>query len=351
MLMFFKIGHFLNKIKITQLALLLFLVMICKTGISPIGSEYVKWIRETAKTYPEPIYHLVSSPLPIFLMKIFGYPNDYVWWAIGLVIYISWIIISINLIVKRYNNHKREALLVFFSTVPVATAATMMGHIDIFTLIGATVAVLSNIRFKVVIGALLSIGGNSDQALATLVCLALLALGGSNFARKYLWQWALIAISAYLLLHLNVSFPSTSDPKQVMLTDLQGVLPTTLGSWHLLAYSQMGLLWIPWLLMVLPTLTTKRQRVFVISGAIILPLFLTLFILDGTRIGTTVGFICLLITLDESYQRRFKTYSNLNPQYFGVLFVIFVTTPSIVVENQGLLRLPIRKFLEQFNII
>ena len=349
--MFFKIGHFLNKIKVTQLALLLFLIMVCKTGISPIGSEYVKWIRETAKTYPEPIYHLVSSPLPILIMKIFGYPNDYVWWSIGLLIYMSWIIISVNLVIKRYHDHKREALLIFFSTVPVATAATMMGHIDIFTLFGATIAVLSNIRFKVVVGALLAIGGNSDQALATLLCLVLLAIGGSNFARKYLWQWALISISAYLLLHLNVSFPSTSDPKQVMLTDLQGVIPTTLGSWHLLVYSQMGLLWIPWILMVLPTLITKRERVFIILGAIILPLLLTLFILDGTRIGTTVGFLCLLITLDESYQKRFKKCSNLNPQYVGVLFFIFVITPSIIVENQGLLRLPIRKFLEQLNVI
>ena len=349
--MLLRIGHFLTKIKISQLAILFFSTTILKTGISPIGSEYVKWIRETAKTYPEPIYYLVSSPLPILLMKIFRYPNDYVWWAIGFVIYISWIFLSVNLVIKRYEQHKREALLIFFSTVPVATAGTMMGHIDIFTLIGATIAVLSNIRFKVVIGALLAIGGNSDQALATLVCLILLAIGGSNFARKYLWQWALISVSAYLLLHLNVSFPSTSDPKQVMLTDLEGVIPTSIGSWHLLIYSQMGLLWIPWLLMVIPTLITKQQQIFILLGSIILPLLLTLFIADGTRVGTTVGYLCLLITLDESYQKTFKKYSNIKPQYFGALFSIFIVTPSIIVGNNGLLRLPIRKFLEQFNII
>lgn len=350
-MIFSKIGETLTKITINWLAFVLFFIVVFKTGISPIGSEYVKWIRDTAKTYPEPIYHLVSSPLPILLMKIFRYPNDYIWWAIGLAVYLGWIILTVKLILKRYPNHQREALLIFFSSVPVATAATMMGHIDVYTLIGATIAVLSNLRFKVFIGALFSIGGNSDQALATLCCLALLALGGSSFARKYLWQWALVSISAYLMLHLNVSFPSTSDPKQVMLTDLQQVLPTTLGSWHLLAYSQMGLLWIPWLLIVLPTLITRKQQIFTILGAIVLPLSLTMFILDGTRIGTTVGFICLLVTLDEAYQKKFYKSPRIKSLHFGILFLILMITPSIVVQNQGLLRLPIRKILEALNFI
>jgi hypothetical protein len=350
-LIFTKIGEMLTRITINRLAFLLFFIVMFKTGISPIGSEYVKWIRDTAKTYPEPIYHLVSSPLPILLMKVFRYPDDYIWWAIGSAIYLGWILLAVKLILKRYPNHQKEALLVFFSSVPVATAATMMGHIDVYTLIGATIAVLSNFRFRVFVGALFSIGGNSDQALATLCCLTLLALGGSRFARKYLWQWALVSISAYLMLHLNVSFPSTSDPKQVMLTDLQQVLPTTLGSWHLLAYSQMGLLWIPWLLIVLPTLITRMQMLFTILGAIVLPLGLTMFILDGTRIGTTVGFICLLITLDEAYQNKFHQSPKIKSSHYGVLFLIFVITPSIVVQNQGLLRLPIRKILEALNFI
>jgi hypothetical protein len=349
--LFFRIGEFLTRIKLIKLAFILFAVVIIKTGISPIGSEYVNWIRETAKTYPDPTHYLVSSPLPIILMKIFGYPNDYIWWAIGSLIYIAWILLSVKLIIKRYEKHAREALLIFFASVPVATAATMMGHIDVFSLIGATIAVLSNLRFKVIIGALFAVGGNTDQSIATLFCVALLALGNSKFAKKYLWQWALISLSAYLILHLSVSIPSVHSPVQVMITDLKAVIPTTFGSWHLLIYSQMGLLWIPWFYLVLPNLIINKEKLFVILGTIILPTALTLFILDGTRVGTTVGYLCLLITFDEAYQRSNKTYMNISSRLYGIFFFIFVLTPSLIVGNQGILRLPIRKILEQFNII
>lgn len=346
-----KIGDILTKVSINKLIFVLFFVVIFKTGVSPIGSEYVMWIRETAKTYPEPIYHLVSSPLPILIMKAFGYPNDYIWWFIGILIYLAWIILTAKLLIIRYQKHRKEALLLFFSSTPVAAAATMIGHIDVFTLIGGSIAVLANFRLKVIVGALFAVGGNSDQAIASLCCLALIAIGGSSFARKYILQWAFISISAYLLLHLNVSFPSTSDPKQVMIFDLQYLLPTTLGSWHLLTYSQMGLLWIPWAFIVLPTLKQKKEIVFISLGAIALPLSLTLFILDGTRVGTTVGYLVLLITLDEAYHKKYINYSNLSPKIYGLFFLILVLVPSIIVQNKGLLRLPLRKILEAFNFI
>lgn len=349
--LFTRIGDFLTKIKVDQLALVLFLVVILKTGISPIGTDYVSWIRETAKYYPEPNHYLVSSPLPLLLMKFFSYPNDLTWWSVGSIVYISWILISVVLIKRRFEKHAREALLLFFASVPVATAATMLGHIDIFTLIGATIAVFSNFRFRVIVGALFAVGGNTDQSIATLFCLVLLALGGSNFAKKYWWQWALVSGVSYLTLHLSVTIPAIYDPKQVMISDLKSVLPTTLGSWHLLTYSQMGLLWIPWLIMVVPTLNFKKQKFFILSGAILVPLALTLFILDGTRVGTTVGYICLLITLDEAYHKKFSNSPNLKREFYGIAFIFLVLVPSIIVGNQGKLRLPIRKFLEQFNII
>jgi len=348
---FTKIGDYLTKISINKLACLLFFVIIFKTGVSPIGPEYVMWIRETAKTYPEPIFHLVSSPLPLLLMKLFSYPNDFIWWSIGTIAYIFWIILTVKLILKRYQKHRREALLIFFSSTPVAAAMTMLGHIDVYTLIGGSIAVLANFKLKVIVGALFAVGGNSDQAIATLCCLGLIAIGGSKFAKKYVLQWAVVSISAYLMLHLNVSFPSTSDPKQVMIFDLQYLLPTTLGSWHLLSYSQMGLLWIPWAAIVLPTLKQKKQIIFVSLGVIVLPLSLTLFILDGTRVGTTVGYLVLLITMDEAYHSKFKSAPNLSPSIYGMLFLILALAPSIIVQNKGLLRLPFRKILEAFNLI
>ena len=321
-----RITKKLNSINSVSFTILTLFIILLKSGVSPIGSEYVGWLRETAKSLPHPVTYLASSPIPMALMRLFNYPSDLTWWGLGLGVYFSWIALTTYFLVNKFPTHKKLAILLFLASTPIITTASMIGHIDVYSLIGATIAVLATFRFRFVVGALFAIGGNADQAIATSVCLVLLALAGSLMARKMVLQWCLTSLIGYLTIHSLFTISSANDPKQVMIGEMRSVFTHSLGSWDLLLYSQLGLLWI------------------------IVPFGMTFLILDGTRVGTTVGFLVLLITFTE-IDNPPEVPLFIREYGLAIAYLILVFTPAIIVGNGALLRLPYRKILEQFGLI
>ena len=340
----------LNSINSVSFTLLTLFIILLKSGVSPIGSEYVGWLRETAKSLPHPVTYLASSPIPMALMRLFNYPSDLTWWGLGLGVYFSWIALTTYFLVNKFPTHKKLAILLFLASTPIITTASMIGHIDVYSLIGATIAVLATFRFRFVVGALFAIGGNADQAIATSVCLVLLALAGSLMARKMVLQWCLTSLIGYLTIHSLFTISSANDPKQVMIGEMRSVFTHSLGSWDLLLYSQLGLLWIPWLLLVLQKYQNFYRRIFLLGAVIIVPFGMTFLILDGTRVGTTVGFLVLLITFTE-IDNPPEVPLFIREYGLAIAYLILVFTPAIIVGNGALLRLPYRKILEQFGLI
>jgi hypothetical protein len=344
------LGDRLNRLSIWKFAFLLMFVITVKTGIAPIGSDFVGWLRETARNYPHPTMYLVSSPLPLMLMRLLQYPPDSVWWGFGVIFYLVWIIGTSWLLIKKFPNHEKLAVMGFLSCTPVVTSLTMLGHIDIYTLIGASIAGLGTFRGHILLGAIFAAGGNSDQAIATTLCLFLLVLGGSKLAKKILPYWFFISLISYGALHLFVKVTAGNDPKSIIINQLHDVIPTSLASWHFLLYSILGLVWIPWICYVLPSLKNKRSKIYYVSSIIILPFAMSFFILDGTRVGTTVSFLVLLISFIEP-QKENRQQSQLPSKWFGLGFLLIVVVPSVIVDIGGVLRLPLLKFLQQFGVI
>ena len=348
--MFEKLTEKLAHLGTFKFVLTISIIVLFKTGLCPIGSEFVGWMRETSRALPIATMYLVSSPIPLGIMRILNYPNDFVWWSVGLILYIFWIGITYFLLFKKFPNHKKLVALLFAASTPFASAATLIGHIDIFTLLGVTIAVLATFKGHVWIGALLAAGGNADQAIASSVCLLFLFAAKSETAKKIAFPWVASALTCYLSVHIFLKIDSVNDPKQVILGEIKHVTFHSLGSWDLILYSQMGLLWIPWIFLVLPSFQDLRQKLLVLLGVIVLPFFMSFFILDGTKIGTTVGFLTLLIS-GTDYLTDFKCSPKYQQQVisFGFIFIVFF--PTILVGNGGLLRLPYRKILEQLNVI
>jgi hypothetical protein len=162
--------------------------------------------------------------------------------------------------------------------------------------------------------------------------------------------WAATSAMGYLIIHALFTISSANDPKHVMLVEMKSVLTHSLGSWDLLLYSQMGLLWIPWLMLVFPSFEGIKQKAFLLAAVIIVPLGMTFLILDGTRVGTTVGFLVLLITFSELNVPQNQT-GLIRDYALSVSYLILIFTPTIIVGNGALLRLPYRKLLEQFGLI
>jgi hypothetical protein len=340
-----NIGRKISNLKFSSFLTLLILILIIRNGLSPIGEEYVGWIRQASLAYPDPVHYLISSPLPILLMKILGYPSNLVWWGVSLIIFFVWIYISIRYISQNFQHNRKLVTLLFLFSTPVAGAMSMIGHIDIYTLIGATIAVFGKFRGHILLGAVLAAGGNSDQAIATTACLAFLSLGGSKLARSVFYRWAFIAFVAYFGLHLLVNIPSNNDPKKVMIAEIGTVIVNSLSVWHFLIYAFLGILWIPWYFIVYRNLVNGKEKFFTAAGVILLPFAMSFFILDGTRVGATVGYVTLLISFKDKFFDRQIPVEKTN-FLLGSLVVYLILIPNIIVDSGGGLRIPIAKFLE-----
>lgn len=323
------------------------MILTIRNGISPIGEEYVGWIRLASISYPDPVVYLISSPIPLLLMKIFGYPATEIWWALGFCVFAFWIYVSLKYISIYFKNNQKIVTAFFLSSTPVAVAMSMIGHIDVYTLFGATIAIFGRFRGHIIFGAIFAAGGNSDQAIAATVCLAFLTLGGSKLARRVFYRWAFISLLAYFSLHFFVDIQSEDDPKKVMLAQLRIVIVDSISAWHFLIYAFLGVLWIPWFLLVYRKIVTFQEKIFTLIGVIILPFSMSFLILDGTRIGATVGYVTLLISFKEKLVDKIISSESSN-FILGAITVYLIIFPNIVVDIGGKLRIPISKFLENY---
>jgi hypothetical protein len=85
-------------------------------------------------------------------------------------------------------------------------------------------------------------------------------------------------------------------------------------------------------------------------GVIALPMSMCFLIADGTRVGTTVGFLALLILLDESKFRN-PLPKSFRLQLLGFLTLFLAMFPSILVDVSGELRIPLRKIFEALGYL
>ena len=342
-----ELGQRLSNLKYSKFLLLFFLILTIRNGISPIGEEYVGWIRLASENYPDPVVYLISSPIPLFLMKIFGYPATEIWWGLGFCVFAFWIYVSLKYIAIYFKNNQKIVTAFFLSSTPVAVAMSMIGHIDVYTLFGATIAVFGRFRGHIVLGAIFAAGGNGDQAIAATVCLAFLTLSGSKLAKQVFLRWAIISSSAYIALHFFVNIPDGDDPKKVMLAELHNVIINSISVWHFLTYAFLGILWIPWFILVYRKLKNVQEKVFTLLGVIILPFAMSFLILDGTRVGATVGYVTLLISFKDKLLDQ-KITTDKSNQTLGAIAVYLILFPNIIVDSGGGLRIPISKFLEHY---
>jgi hypothetical protein len=342
-----ELGQRLSNLKYSKFLLLFILILTIRNGISPIGEEYVGWIRIASISYPDPVVYLISSPIPLLLMKIFGYPSTAIWWVLGFCVFAFWIYVSLRYIAIYFKNNQKIVTALFLSSTPVTVAMSMIGHIDVYTLFGATIAVFGRFRGHIILGAIFAAGGNSDQAIAATVCLAFLSLSGSKLAKQVFLRWAIVSSSAYVTLHFFVNIPDGADPKKVMLAQLSSVLVNSISIWHFLVYAFFGILWVPWFLLVYRKIKGKREKIFTLIGVIVLPFGMSFLILDGTRVGATVGYVTLLISFKDKLLDQ-ETVTDQSYQTLGAILVYLILFPNINVDSGGKLRIPISKFLEQY---
>jgi hypothetical protein len=73
-------------------------------------------------------------------------------------------------------------------------------------------------------------------------------------------------------------------------------------------------------------------------------------VLDGTRVGVTIGYAALLITFVDLVSDQ-EISESLKNRLLGISVGMMTLFPTVVVQNSGVLRLPFKKFLEQFGLM
>ena len=93
---------------------------------------------------------------------------------------------------------------------------------------------------------------------------------------------------------------------------------------------------------------TKFRKLCVIKGTVIIPMLMSFFILDHTRIGVVVGGLPLFLYLLPELKLHLKRIGSLKEFKFPVLstmLIVWIIYPAIIVDNAGVFRLPYAKFI------
>ena len=342
-----KIKANLRKLIEEKYLITLFTILALKTGLSPIGRTYVGWLQSEAKAFPEPVNFLHSSLLPVFLMRLLNYPNFFFWIVFSLIVYESWILITIHLITNKFQEKSQLVGAIFICTSQVSCSLTMIGHVDQWSLLGATLIVFWDSKYSILIGTILCLGGNADQAIAISLCLVVFSFSGSSKAKNICKTFVPISVTGYLLLRFLVHKGPSNSIRELLLANVKPILLNSIGLWHLELFSLMSLSWIPWLYFVWKNLETRKKKISVSLSVVVIPYILIFFVLDGTRVGTTVGMLTLALSYTEF--GKFQTMDNI---FFlkNRCFILWICAivPTIIVGNGPLLRLPFLKYFQNF---
>ena len=329
---------------------LLLTFLMVKNGIHPIGTEWIKWVYSAGKSFPSPENYFSYSIIPLMIAKVLNYPPYLIWWMVFLALTLIFYFLLIVNIKKISGPEFKKVLLIFFSFPFLTTPLYYLGHYDLITISGALMAGLTKSKKMVVLGALVAIGSNPEQAIMTSICVFIFSLGTKSSFHKFIAKiWVSLSLSGYLMLKLFIGTSNDGNRINIIIGQLKDVVPDSIGRLNLIAFSVFGL---GWALIYLAYKFTDifPNRLLVIFGSAVLPVCLSILILDRTRVGVAVG--ALPIVLFIKFILDFEPAKNalLNKINFEYLIVAFMLIPTILIDTDGSVRLPYLELIHKFLV-
>ncbi len=333
-----------------KFVLLLLLFLIIKNGIHPIGTDWIDWVYSAGKSFPGPENYFSYSIIPVLMAKLLNYPPYLIWWLIFFALTLFFYLLIILKIRKIAGDDFKKVVLIVFCFPFLSSPLYYLGHYDLITLSGALIAGLTKNKKFVVLGALIAIGSNSEQALMTSICVALVALGTKSSFHQFMARiWLSFSFIGYLLFRILIGTSSDGNRIQIILGQLKGVVLDSSGRLNLIIFSVFGLGWIfIYLSYQFRSIFPRQSLVYI--GAVVLPVCLSILILDRTRIGVAVGalpFIMFIKYIFDSEQVKNQFMNKINFQY---LIAALILVPTIFVDTDGSIRLPYFELIHKFLV-
>lgn len=274
------------------------------------GAIWVDWdsIRSAgipaAAALPRAIeYFSASFGLPA-IARMLGASALEEWIALSALLAIACLAVSLVFTAIRYRGEpaRRAAALLAVALLPLTTVtANAIGRSDFLILLAATLIAAGRTWRPWVIGAVLFVAANPEQAfVATLSLLVLSLCHPLEGLRKRAWLSLCVASFGLVLAQIwLLTSGVVSSRAAVNLMLLESSLVAQVSQWPWLLYSIAGALWIALVPMLAWawSMSTPWRRVALLVGLLGMPLVATFLTLDGVRVLAAVSAPVLLAAL------------------------------------------------------
>ena len=344
-----------TELKLQQLSSLKFKLLLIalasiRVGISPIGQEWVGWLVDAAKAFPESANYISYSPLPVLLMKILSSSNPFLWWSIWLIIDLTWLYICMVFIEKKYPKNSRFLQTIFMMSQLVTVNLTMIGHYDNLIFIAITLLIFFKSRLLIFLSACIAAGANPYLSFAAGICLLFYYLYTRNKQNLSIaLYWSIVSLVFLIGTNFFLTAPNSGTRQSIVLGQFAMVIKGVVGVWWYLPFSVFGALTLIYFILLFDSLKHKNSlgKLKVASfliGSLIIPVAMAYLILDHTRIGVAAGSAVLLLLIFEKVDTITSFMAKLNLQPISSLIVLWVLTYPVIVDSAGVFRLPYEKF-------
>lgn len=329
----------MNRLSEFRFGLLILLAVIIRTGPHPIGPDWIDWLREASHSFPQQSGYMSSSLLSIFLFKLVGGLGVYFWWFLHFVLTLATMTIFIRNLARNYQESYRKVLLVVASLPLFSSAFLFIGHYDVYTICVALIASLTKRKITLVSCGIVAALANPEHSALTTLCLLLLWIGTrqKRHLETFLSFGAPTIVVLFMLYFVMLSdYSATRIGGNISL--VASIFLSSLGQFHLLAFSLFGVGWI-WIFLGL----LHQNNAFSFLWFLI-PLVSCFVIVDHTRVGVAIGALPALLYITSLFDK--EKFVNLPSIIFKVYFMVFLLVPSTFIDSDGSLRSPYREFLQ-----
>lgn len=349
-----KSEKWLRNISDRSYIVLLLLIAISRVGPSPVGAPWVGWIYDAARAFPSSANYISYSPLPVMIAKVLGQPNVVIWWMLFSALLFVWFVLVMYKLKSLFPVHYRIMQLLFAASQAVMLQATFVGHYDNFSVIAASLVFLWNSPWLIYFAAFLAAGANPYMSFATGLCVVVLYCG-TKTNRHLNVGLIYSAVSLVVLIgsHFWMDAPAGGTRESIVLDQLFSVIRGSIGIWSFILLSVLGPLWFIFVWFIAQKDSSfgqvgLAQKIFIFMGVAGIPMGMSFFILDHTRLGVVVGFLPLFLYILPELKRALAKMVELTEIKFPVLsggILVWILYPAIIIDTAGVFRLPFAKYI------
>jgi hypothetical protein len=315
---------------------ILIVSQILRVGIHPIGTDWINWLREAGNALPEYSSYLSKSVFPSYLAHIIPQNSYILWWLIFLVLIVNWLFICLKWISNRFKDESFHYQLLFLMIPSTSLLFLYVGHYDFFIFV-ASCLIATSTSWTVNLFSFFVIGMTNPEMGLVIAC-NLFLLSGILQMRKMLLKSTIFFFLCLLIIQIERILFSKTKPDRIDINrDL--ALPTLKSSlplWQLHFFAQIS----PILIGILYLLFSKLviRDALLLIPCFLVPAIFSMIIVDGTRVGASIGTSSLIICILEISKR--KEVRKFQSAQVVTMLALWLLIPVLAVDVGGELRLP-----------